>query len=50
MAHLVADLRPAQAGDGDDLRAVTAAGHVVNKVGVVGEKNPVRLIGVREQI
>ena len=49
MAHLVADLRPAQAGDGDDLRAATSAGHVVNKVGIVGEKNPVRLVGVRNK-
>ena len=30
MAHLVADLRAAQAGDGDDLRIVAAAGDIVN--------------------
>ena len=50
MAHLVADLRAAQAGDGDHLRAVTAAGHEIEKVGVVGEKNPARLIGVRDKL
>ena len=50
MAHLVADLRAAQAGDRDQLRAVAAAGHKVEKVGVVGEKNPARLIGVRDEV
>ena len=49
MAHFMADLRPAEAGDGHDLR-IGAGGDVVNPVGVVGEQYPVRLIGVRNEL
>ena len=44
----MADLRAAETGDGYDLR-IGGAGDVVDPVGVVGEKNPVRLSGVRNE-
>ena len=49
MAHLVADLRAAEAGDRDHLRIGAAARHMIQIVGVVVEKNPARLVGVRNK-
>ena len=49
MAHLVADLRAAQAGHRDQLRAVSG-GKIVKTIGVIGEKNPVGLRGMRDEL
>ena len=49
MAHLVAHLRATQAGDGDQLRVVTA-GHEVEEVGVVVEQDPARLVGMWDEL
>jgi hypothetical protein len=49
VTHFVADLRAAQVVNGNHLR-IGAGRDVVKAVGVIGEKYPVRLVGVRDEL